>query len=256
MPRRSKVIVVMPAYNAASTIGPTVADIPEGSVDEIILVDDSSVDDTVKKARALGLTVVEHERNLGYGGNQKTCYNLAIEKGADIVVMVHPDYQYDSRLIPYMTGFIEEGICDVVFGNRVRNRRYTLESGMPLYKYLSNRILTIIENMVLDLNLGECHTGFRVYSREVLETVPFMENSDDFVFDTQFLTQCAYFGFKIGDAPVPCRYMPEASQINFNRSVEYGLLTLWTLIQYLGQKLGFLDLPIFRAGKRERRSGE
>ncbi len=245
--RKSKVIVVMPAYNAAQTVEKTVADIPENSVDEIILVDDASKDNTVEVAKRLGLTVVEHSENRGYGGNQKTCYTLALEHGADIVVMVHPDYQYDPRLIPYMTGFIEQGICDVVFGNRVRNRRYTLESGMPLYKYISNRALSILENIVLDLNLGECHTGFRAYSRQVLETIPFMQNSEDFVFDSQFLTQAAYFGFNVGDVPVPCRYMPEASQINFLRSTTYGLETLRTLLQFLGQKWGILNLPIYQA---------
>ena len=245
--RRSKVIVVMPAYNAAATVEKTVASIPPGSVDEIVLVDDASRDDTAAVARRLGLTVVEHRENRGYGGNQKTCYAIALEKGADVVVMVHPDYQYDPRMIPSMVNFIELGVCDVVLGNRVRNRRYALGSGMPLYKYAANRVLTIVENFVLDLNLGECHSGLRAYSRRVLTTIPFSANSDDFVFDSQVIAQCAYFGFNLGDVPVPCRYMPETSQINFRRSMTYGLGTVWTLVRYVGQKLRLTDAPIFRA---------
>jgi glycosyltransferase involved in cell wall biosynthesis len=247
--RRSRVIVVMPAYNAARTVEKTVAGIPPGSVDEVLLVDDASQDDTVAVARRLGLVVVEHPENRGYGGNQKTCYTLALERGADVVVMVHPDYQYDPRLIPYMVAFIEHGICDVVLGNRVRSRRYALGSGMPIYKYLSNRALTIVENFVLQTNLGECHSGMRAYSRRVLETIPFLANSDDFVFDSQVIAQCAYFGFNLGDVPVPCRYMPETSQINFRRSVTYGLGTVATLASFILQKTGVVDLPIFRANR-------
>ena len=167
-----RVIVVMPAYNAALTVERTVRDIPPGVADEVILVDDASRDRTVDIARALGLTVIEHERNLGYGGNQKTCYRAALERGADIVIMLHPDYQYDSRAIPYIVGFVRLGICDLMLGSRIRTRREALEGGMPLLKYLMNRVLTLCMNVVLGQNLGDCHSGFRVYRREVLETIP------------------------------------------------------------------------------------
>ncbi|MFN2431725.1 MAG: glycosyltransferase family 2 protein [Gemmatimonadota bacterium] len=223
----------MPAYDAEATLEATYRDIPGGSVAEVILVDDCSKDGTAALARRLGLTTVQHERNRGYGGNQKTCYTLALERGADVVVMIHPDYQYDSRLVPLFVGFVERGVCDVVLGNRVRSRAETLAGGMPVYKYLFNRALTFLENVVLGQNLGDFHSGFRVYSRRALETIPWRENSDDFVFDTQFLAQAAYFGFRIGDAPIPCRYFPEASSIGVRRSVVYGISTLWTLLEYV-----------------------
>lgn len=242
-----KVIAVMPAYNAAATIERTYRDIPPGSVDEVILVDDASRDDTVAIARALGLTVIEHPENRGYGGNQKTCYDEALRRGADIVVMIHPDYQYDSRLTPLLTGFIEAGVCDVVLGSRIRTRRETLASGMPVYKYLANRGLTLVENLVLGQNLGECHSGFRAYARQVLETIPYHANSDDFVFDSQLLVQAVSFGFRIGDVPVPVRYMAEASSINFRRSVVYGLGTLATLGKYLAHKAGVRRDPLLEA---------
>jgi glycosyltransferase involved in cell wall biosynthesis len=241
----SRRVVVLPAYNAASTLEATVRDIPSGAVDEIILVDDRSRDNTVAIARSLGLTVIEHERNMGYGANQKTCYREALARGADVVIMLHPDYQYDSRLIPHFLGFLETGVCDLMLGSRIRTRQEALSSGMPVWKYLSNRLLTITENVVLGQNLGDFHSGFRVYTREVLETIPFDRNSDDFVFDTQFLAQAAWFGFKIGDAPVPCRYFEEASSINFPRSVTYGLGTLATLGQYLLQRWGLGRYGIF-----------
>jgi glycosyltransferase involved in cell wall biosynthesis len=225
-PRTHKVIAVMPAYNAESTLAATVADIPVGSVDEVILVDDGSKDRTVQVAREMGLTVIEHPENRGYGGNQKTCYRTALEHGADIVVMIHPDYQYDSRVIPHAVGIIELGICDVVLGSRVRSREEALAGGMPKYKYFSNRFLTAFENLMLGQNLGDFHSGFRVYRREVLERIPFERNSDDFVFDTQFLVQAVRFGFRLGDIPVPVRYFAEASSIDFKRSVKYGFSTL------------------------------
>src|SRR6516225_5527507 len=182
-PRRDKkIIAVMPAYNAEATLAATLADIPSGSVDEVILVDDGSTDRTVQVAREMGLTVIVHPQNRGYGGNQKTCYQEALARGADIVVMIHPDYQYDSRVIPHAVGFLELGICDVVLGNRVRSRQEALAGGMPLYKYLCNRVLTTVENFALGQNLGDFHSGFRVYRREVLERIPFEQNSDDFVF--------------------------------------------------------------------------
>jgi len=235
----------MPAYNAASTLQRTLADIPDGSVDEILLVDDCSTDDTVTIAQDLGLTVIQHEKNTGYGGNQKTCYTSALEKGADFVVMIHPDYQYDSRVIPVAVEIIKLGICDVMLGSRIRSRAEVLEGGMPTYKYLANRFLTITENIVLGQNLGDFHSGFRAYRREVLETIPWHRNSDDFVFDTQFLAQSVHFGFKLGDIPVPVRYFDEASSINFSRSTKYGLLTLAVMAQFWLNRLG-LKSNIFK----------
>ena len=243
---RQKVIVVMPAYNAEKTVEKTFRDIPAGCADEVILVDDASRDNTVAVAKKLGIKVVVHEKNGGYGANQKTCYKLALEDGADIVVMVHPDYQYDSRLTPYMVGLIKDGVCDVIFGTRVRTRKETLDGGMPFYKYLSNRALTFIENIFLGQNLSECHTGFRAYSRKVLETIPYNNNSDNFVFDTQFLVQAVAFGFRIGEIPVPTRYFKEASQINLKNSLIYGFSTLWVLVKFILFKLGFKNIGIFK----------
>ncbi len=247
--RQHKIIAVMPAYNAESTLAATVADIPVGSIDEIILVDDGSKDRTVQVAREMGLTIFEHPRNRGYGSNQKTCYRHALERGADVVVMIHPDYQYDSRVIPHAVGFIELGICDVVVGSRIRSRDEALHGGMPKYKYFSNRFLTAVENMALGQNLGDFHSGFRVYRRQVLEQIPFERNSDDFVFDTQFLVQAVRYGFRLGDIPVPVRYFPEASSINFVRSVKYGLKTLAVVGQYWLDRLKVWRSPLFeRAG--------
>jgi glycosyltransferase involved in cell wall biosynthesis len=247
-PRREhKVIAVMPAYNAETTLAATLADIPVGSVDEIILVDDGSKDRTVEVARQMGLTVIVHPQNKGYGGNQKTCYQTALEHGADVVIMIHPDYQYDSRVIPHAVAFIELGICDVVLGSRIRSRQEALDGGMPVYKYLSNRVLTLIENFALGQNLGDFHSGFRVYRREVLEKVPFEQNSDDFVFDTQFLAQAVALGFRLGDIPVPVRYFAEASSINFRRSTKYGLCTLGVMAQYWLNRLRLWRSPLFVA---------
>jgi glycosyltransferase involved in cell wall biosynthesis len=230
--RQHKIIAVLPAYNAEKTLAATIADFPPGCVDEILLVDDGSKDRTAELARSMGLTVIVHEKNLGYGGNQKTCYRYCLERGADIVVMIHPDYQYDSRVIPHAVSFIELGICDVVLGNRIRTRAEAVASGMPWWKYLSNRGLTLFENLTLGQNLGEFHSGFRVYRRSVLETIPFELNSNDFVFDTQFLVQAVAFGFRLGDVPVPVRYFDEASSINFRRSSKYGIETVKTVCQY------------------------
>jgi glycosyltransferase involved in cell wall biosynthesis len=243
--RCSRVMAVMPAYNAARTLERTIADIPAGSVDEILLVDDCSRDDTVSVAERLGIQVIRHEQNRGYGGNQKTCYSTALQTDADVVVMIHPDYQYDSRVIPHLVGFIELGTCDVMLGSRIRTRREALDGGMPAWKYVANRGLTIFENVALGQNLGDFHSGLRAYRREVLETVPFQNNSDDFVFDTQFLAQCVHFGFKLGDVPVPVRYFKEASSINFRRSTRYGISTLVTMAQFWAQRLGIVRLPLF-----------
>lgn len=233
-----KVVVVMPAYNAERTLEATYRDIDRELVSDVVLVDDCSTDDTSGVAERLGLTLIRHESNKGYGGNQKTCYAKALELGADIVVMIHPDYQYDARVIPAIVNILRLGICDVVMGSRVRTRREVLSSGMPGWKYIANRCLTITENVVLGQNLGDFHTGLRAYTRDVLETLPYERNSDDFVFDSQFLVQAVHFGFKIGDIPVPCRYFDEASSINFRRSASYGLGTLGMLVAFLASKVG------------------
>jgi glycosyltransferase involved in cell wall biosynthesis len=250
LPRREqRVIAVMPAYNAERTLAATVADIPAGSVDEVILVDDGSKDRTVEVARDMGLTVIVHEKNKGYGGNQKTCYREALARGADIIVMIHPDYQYDSRVIPHAVGFIELGICDVVLGSRIRSRAEALSGKMPIWKYISNRFLTAAENFSLGQNLGDFHSGFRVYRREVLERIPYEINSDDFVFDTQFLAQAVRLGFRLGDIPVPVRYFDEASSINFRRSVQYGLGTLGVMGVFWLDRLRLRRSPLFRDKK-------
>ncbi|MGE5425610.1 MAG: glycosyltransferase family 2 protein [Bacillota bacterium] len=226
-----KIIAVLPAYNAAETLQRTVADLP-AITDEIILVDDDSRDGTVALARSLGLFVHKHEENRGYGGNQKTCYRLALDHGADIVVMVHPDYQYDPKLVTPFTEFIAEGRFDVMLGSRIRSRKETLAGGMPRYKYYSNRFLTLVENIATGYNLSEWHTGMRAYSREVLESLDYSKMSDDFVFDTQALLQICARGWRIGEIPVPVRYFPEASSINWKRSLRYGISTLSLAVSY------------------------
>jgi glycosyltransferase involved in cell wall biosynthesis len=253
--RKHRVIAVMPAYNAERTLAATLADVPPGSVDEVILVDDGSKDRTVEIARAMGLTVLVHPENRGYGGNQKTCYRHALARGADVVVMIHPDYQYDSRVIPHAVGFIELGICDVVLGSRIRSRDEAFRGGMPAWKYLANRFLTAVENLGLGQNLGDFHSGFRVYRRAVLERIPFERNSDDFVFDTQFLAQAVRLGFRLGDVPVPVRYFREASSINFRRSVRYGLGTLGTVGLYWLDRIGIHRSPLFRPKSNEGHAG-
>jgi glycosyltransferase involved in cell wall biosynthesis len=217
----------MPAYNAARTVAKTHGDLPKHLVDKVILVDDASQDDTATIARQLGLDVIVHVQNKGYGGNQKTCYIEALNQGADVVVMLHPDNQYDATRIPTMIAPILEGKADLVLGSRLLNgRSATLQGGMPLWKYVSNRFLTIVENFALGTDLSEAHTGFRAYSRRLLTTIPFLLNSDDFVFDSEVIAQTVAFGFKIAEVPVPTRYFPEASSVNFQRSVIYGLATL------------------------------
>jgi glycosyltransferase involved in cell wall biosynthesis len=240
-----KVIVVMPAYNAAKTLERTYNDLPRGIVDKIILVDDVSQDETVEIARKLGLDVVVHIQNRGYGGNQKTCYLKALEDGADIVVMLHPDYQYDSTLVPDLIRPIEEGKADIMLGSRFLSGG-TLAGGMPTYKFISNRFLTIVENTVLGQHLSECHTGFRAYSRRFLETIPFLLNSDDFVFDTEVIAQAAAFGFHIDEIGVPTRYFKDASSVNFRRSITYGLSTLAVMARYLLAKWNIVRYPQFK----------
>jgi glycosyltransferase involved in cell wall biosynthesis len=243
----TNVIAVMPAFNAELTLEKTHNDLPPGCVNEVILSDDCSTDRTVEIANRLGLTVLRHGKNRGYGANQKTCYDAALAANADAVVMLHPDYQYDSRITPHALGFLSNGICDVIIGSRIRSRSEALKSGMPLYKYISNRFLTITENIILSQNLGDFHSGFRVYTREVLETIPYHNNSDDFVFDSEFLAQAVYFGFRIGDVPIPARYFPEASSINFAGSLKYGIQTLGVLAKYILQRSGVVNFSIFRA---------
>ncbi len=250
--RPSKVVVVMPAYNAARTLRQVWKDIPAATVHECILVDDASRDDTVEVARGLGIHVLEHATNRGYGGNQKTCYTEALARGADIVILLHPDYQYDPRLIPMLVLPIVLGIYDIMLGSRVRTRRECLEGGMPLYKYLGNRFLTLVENIVMGQNLSEFHTGLRAYGREVLERLPWSRFSEDFVFDSQFLISAIEAGFKIGEIPVPVRYIPEASSINLGRSVAYGLGTLAAVGAFVLRKLGLASHPMFV----ERRTGD
>jgi len=241
-----KVIAVLPAYNAARTLEATVRDIPGGTVDEIILVDDASKDDTVRVAESLGITVIRHNVNRGYGGNQKSCYRAALERGADIIVMIHPDYQYDSRLTPHMVSFLRDGYHDVMLGSRIRTRTEALAGGMPPYKYISNRVLTFIQNILTGMNLSEWHTGFRAYTRRVLETIPWEDNSDDFVFDSQMMVQFVAFHFRIGEIPVPVRYHDTASSINLSRSITYGIRTLGTVLKFILFRLGIADTPMFR----------
>lgn len=227
-----KVVVVMPAYNAEATLAETLKLIAPEFTSDIILVDDYSTDGTVALAKRLGLRVLVHDSNRGYGANQKTCYRAALNDGADIVVMVHPDNQYDSRLVPAMVSIIKLGVCDVVLGNRIRTRREALNGGMPKWKYFLNRSSTFLENLILGQGLGDFHSGFRAYSREVLESIPFELNSDDFSFDQEFLVQAVHFGFKIGDIPVPVRYFTESSSISFRRSLRYAFGGLSVLISY------------------------
>jgi len=241
-----KIIVVLPAYNAEKTLEQTIREIPEGLVDELILVDDASTDETVARARRLPIHhVILHENNRGYGGNQKTCYDAALKFDAGIVVMLHPDYQYTPRLIAAMVHLIADGIYPVVIGSRILGNG-ALRGGMPLYKYFFNRILTLAQNILMNEKLSEYHTGYRAFSREVLERINYHANSDDFVFDNQMLAQILYHGYKIGEISCPTRYFPEASSINLRRSIKYGMGVMWTALQYALQKAGIARFAIFR----------
>ena len=239
-----KVIVVMPAYNAAGTLERTHREIAREFVDEVILVDDESKDDTPAIARALGITTIEHPRNRGYGGNQKTCYATALAHGADVVVMLHPDYQYDPRLIVPMASMIVNGPFDTVIGSRIIGGS-TLKGGMPVYKYVSNRFLTFVENLLLGSKLSEFHTGYRAFSRRVLESLPLERNSEDFVFDNQMLAQIIMKGFTVGEVSCPAKYFPEASSINFRRSVTYGLGVLGVSLAARLHKWRLYESPLF-----------
>jgi glycosyltransferase involved in cell wall biosynthesis len=238
-----KIAVVMPAYNAEKTLRVTVDDLPE-IVDMRILVDDFSSDRTVEVARELGLVHFVHDRNYGYGRNQQTCYTEALAEGADVIIMLHPDYQYTPLLVTAMASMVAYGVYDVVLGSRIIGGQ-ALHGGMPLYKYVFNRLLTAFENLFLRIKVSEYHTGYRAFSREVLIKLPLLENSDDFVFDNQMLAQCAYFGFRIGEVSCPTKYFPEASSINFRRSVKYGLEVLSTTMKFALQKWGVAHYSIF-----------
>jgi len=246
-----RITVVMPAYNAEHTVRQTVAEIDRAIADELILVDDKSQDATVRVARELGLHVIEHERNRGYGANQKTCYAEALRREADIVIMLHPDYQYSPRLLPAMAAMIGSGHFDVVLGSRILGVG-ALAGGMPIWKYAANRFLTAVENLLLGYKLAEYHTGYRAFSRRLLETLPLEENSDDFVFDNEMLAQAIWFGFHIGEISCPARYFPEASSIGFRRSVKYGLGVLGTALEYRAARAGLISSRRFREGSRKR----
>ena len=233
-----KIIVVMPAYNAEQTLERTAAEVPD-MVDQIIVVDDCSSDATPEVARRLGLHTIVHPRNRGYGGNQKTCYTAALEQNADIVIMVHPDYQYTPKLVPALAHCIASGLYDVALGSRILGGR-ALRWGMPLYKYIANRALTAVENLLIDEKLSEYHTGYRAFSRKLLTTLPLDENADGFVFDNQVLVQAAYFGFRIAEITCPTLYFEEASSIGFRRSVQYGLGVLETALQCRLARMGIM----------------
>jgi glycosyltransferase involved in cell wall biosynthesis len=243
---QKKIVVVMPAYNAAQTVTKTVDEVREqGIVDEIILVDDRSRDDTVAVASSLpGVRVQVHEKNIGYGGNQKTCYRLALDAGADIVIMLHPDYQYTPKLIPAMASIIANGVHPCVLGSRILGG-YSLRGGMPVWKYVSNRFLTAAENILLGAKLSEYHTGYRAFSREILETLDLSKNSDDFVFDNQMLAQILWHGFTIGEVSCPTKYFKEASSINFRRSVKYGFGCLNVGLKFRLAKWGLAKSDLF-----------
>jgi len=240
----NRLVVVMPAYNAERTLRQTFAELPHDYVDETILVDDASRDATVQVAGELGIRTIIHHENLGYGGNQKTCYRAALAAGADIVVMLHPDYQYSPKLVTAMASLVASGHYDVVLGSRILGGR-ARRGGMPAYKYIANRFLTLAENLALGVKVSEYHTGFRAFSRAVLETLPLEENSDDFVFDNEMLVQAVAFGFRIGEISCPTKYFAEASSINFRRSVRYGLGVLWTAAKYLIQRTGLARFRLF-----------
>jgi len=244
-----RIAVVMPAYNAEKTLRSTVDELPE-IVDSRILVDDYSSDRTVEVARELGLVHFVHDRNYGYGRNQQTCYTEALAEGADVVIMLHPDYQYTPLLVTAMASMVAYGVYDVVLGSRIIGGQ-ALRGGMPLYKYVFNRLLTAFENLFLQIKVSEYHSGYRAFSREVLTKLPLLENSDDFVFDNQMLAQCAFFGFRIGEVSCPTKYFAEASSINFRRSVKYGFGVLGTTIQFAFQRWGLAKYRIFDPNGRK-----
>ncbi len=248
-----RIAVVLPAYNAEKTLEATVSELPE-CVDTCILVDDHSKDGTVELGRRLGLKVFVHNRNYGYGRNQQTCYREALASGADVVIMVHPDYQYTPLLATAMSSMIAYGVYDVVLGSRIIGGG-ARKGGMPLWKYIANRALTFFENLFLGVKLSEYHTGYRAFSREVLERLPLLENSDDFVFDNQMLAQCVFFGFRLGEVSCPTKYFKEASSINFRRSVKYGFGVLATTMQFAAARAGFSAATFLRTDGRRLSDG-
>jgi glycosyltransferase involved in cell wall biosynthesis len=239
-----KIIVVMPAYNAARTLSATYREVPHAIVDEVIMVDDKSYDQTVEIAKKLDILTVQHDRNQGYGGNQKTCYKTALERGADIIIMLHPDYQYTPKLITAMASLISEGLFDCVLGSRILGVG-ALKGGMPLYKYLSNRGLTLVQNLLMGYKLSEYHTGYRAYRRVILENLPWQHNSDDFLFDNQMLAQIIYAGYSIGEISCPTLYNADSSSINFRRSVVYGLGVIKTSLLFRLNRWRLLHSPEF-----------
>ena len=245
MLNNKKIAVVLPAYNAANTLEQTYAEIPFDIVDDVILVDDASRDPTVETAKKLGITcVIRHEVNRGYGGNQKTCYDTALARGADIVIMLHPDYQYTPRLIPAMASMIAGGLYHVVFGSRILGKG-ALRGRMPVYKYAANRFLTLLQNLFMRQKLSEYHTGYRAFSREVLRRIDYKANSDDFVFDNEMIAQIFYAGYDIAEVTCPTLYFEDASSINLSRSIVYGLGVLRVTAQYVLQKLGVMRFKKF-----------
>jgi len=246
-----KIVVVMPAYNAAKTLERTYAEISHDLVDELVLVDDHSHDHTVAKARELGIKhIIQHNQNKGYGGNQKSCYEYALKLNADIIIMLHPDYQYSPLLIPAMAHLIATGLYPVVLGSRILGGG-ALQGGMPAYKYFSNRLLTASQNILTGAKLSEYHTGYRAYSRHVLETIPFKENSDDFIFDNEMLCQIIWYGYAIGEISCPTRYFPDASSINFKRSVKYGIGVVKNSFRLFFHRYGLWGFPLLQKMSRE-----
>jgi glycosyltransferase involved in cell wall biosynthesis len=253
MYKDKKVIAVLPAYNAALTLEQTFAEIPFPLVDEVILCDDASRDSTVEVAKRLGIRhVIEHQDNQGYGGNQKSLYNKALELGGDIIIMLHPDYQYTPKLIPSFVNIIGEGLYPVVLGSRILGKG-ALKGGMPLYKYFANRFLTLAQNLLINYKLSEYHTGYRAFSREVLLAINFNENSDDFVFDNEMLSQIVYAGFDIGEVTCPTKYFEEASSINFKRSLKYGMGVMRVSICHFLQRLGIGNFNMYKGGEIKQR---
>jgi glycosyltransferase involved in cell wall biosynthesis len=248
-----RIMVVLPAYNAGRTLERTISEIPPGIVDDLLLVDDASGDDTVEVARRLGIAHVVHPENRGYGANQKTCYTQALQRGADIVIMLHPDYQYSPKLIGAMAWLAASDEFDVILGSRILGKG-AIAGGMPRYKYVFNRLLTAFENVLLGIKLSEYHTGYRTFTRRVLETLPLAECSNDFVFDNQMIAQAAIFGFRIGEISCPTRYFAEASSINFSRSVVYGFGVLKTSLRYRLHRSGLRRDPLFDPGGRKLRA--
>ena len=241
-----KVVVVLPAFNAERTLRKTYEELPYEVVDETILIDDASTDETVRVAKDIKIKTIIHESNQGYGANQKTCYKAALESGGDIIVMLHPDYQYPPKLVVPMAYMLGSGEYDVVIGSRILGGK-SLEGGMPVYKYVANRVLTFIQNLATGSKLSEYHTGYRAYTKEVLEAIPFLENSDDFIFDNEMLSQILYKGFNVGEISCPTRYFAEGSSINFSRSVRYGLGCIRVSIQYRLSKWGLFKFRLFRS---------